>query len=486
MVFGNGSCCLRPPRRREGGEVLKRPNSRADRVAEKSRPALDEADQSADGSRVLLSAEALSGPGARRPAPAETLFAVARAVTSRLSLTDVLRQTTSELARALGADVGSFWRLDAEDVQLLPVAGPDTPKHLEPSLVYPQILATHALAATVRETGGPVYSSDSARDPRFAQPPLNRVAHRSVLVQPLKVKGEVASVFVFIWTRARHRFTQVQLRLVEAVTQHAGMAIEHAQLLAQVHEYGEQLDRRVRDRTSRLRRTSEELRASREALRALSTHAEHVRERERSRIAREIHDELGQALTGLKLDLCRLAKSSERSIDAIQIGNLPGVVDAMIETVRRIAGELRPQVLDDLGLIAALEWQTRDFTKRSGVQCRLRCLGPVAGIDLDRSTALFRIFQEILTNVARHAHASRVQITLTIAGAYATLQVRDNGCGMSEGHGARPPHLGLLGMQERAAEFGGGLHVTSAPGKGTTVRVRLPLERRGRRQERAS
>ncbi len=465
--------------------MLKTLRASEDRVAAKNHRRAAKTDQRSGGGRILLSAEPLSGPGARRPRAAETLFAVARAVSSRLGLTDVLQQTTRELALALRADVGSVWRLDAGHAQLLPAATPDTPPNLAPSLVYPQIVATHALATTVRETGGPVYSSDSAHDPRFAHPLLNRVPHRSVLVQPLKVKGEVAGVFVFIWTRARHRFTQVQLRLVETVTQQAGMAIEHAELLSQVHACGENLDRRVRDRTSRLRRAYEDLRESREALRALSTHAEHVRERERSRIAREIHDELGQALTALKLDLCQLIKSNDRAHDA-ELVAMPGVVDAMIETVRRIAEELRPQVLDDLGLLAALEWQTRDFQKRTGVLCRLRCLGPVAEIDVDRSTALFRIFQEILTNIARHAHASRVQITLTVSGAMARLQVRDNGRGMRTEHRTGHMNLGLLGMQERAAEFGGGLHVTSAPSKGTTVRVRLPLAPRLRHQERVS
>jgi signal transduction histidine kinase len=468
--------------------VLKTLNSSADEVAAKNRRKVAKSDQRSDGGRILLSAEPLSGPEAPRPPAAETLFAVARALGSRLGLADLLQQTTRELARALRADVGSVWRLDAGRAQLLPAdetAEAKSSSDLAPSLVYPQILATHALAATVQEAGGPVYSSDSAHDPRFTHPQLNQVPHRSVLVQPLKVKGELAGVFVFIWTRARHRFTQVQLRLVETVTQQAAMAIEHAELLAQVHECSEDLERRVRDRTSRLRRAYEQLRQSREALRRLSTHAEHVRERERSRIAREIHDELGQALTALKLDLCRLIKSSDRSSNQ-ELAEMPGVVDTMIETVRRIAEELRPQVLDDLGLLAALEWQTRDFQQRTGVQCRLRCLGPVAEIDVDRSTALFRIFQEILTNIARHAHASRVQITLTVSGGMARLQVRDNGRGMRTTDPARHTHLGLLGMQERAAEFGGGFHVTSAPSKGTTVRVRLPLTPRLRHQERVS
>lgn len=458
--------------------------TRVDRSSTKTTHGVANTDQRSRPGRILLSGEALSGPGTRRPATAETLFAIAETVSARLSLADVLRQTTRDLARALGADVGSVWRLDAEDLRLLPVANHAIPKHLDASLVYPQIVFTHALAATVRDSGGPVYSGDSAHDARF-KALADRIPHRSVLVQPLRVRGTIVGVFVFIWTRARHRFTRVQLRLVEAVTQHAGMAIDHAGLLGEVQQFREQLERRVRDRTSRLRGAYDELRKSREALRAWSTHAEHVRERERTRIAREIHDELGQALTALKLDLCGLAQRRDEVSGTRDMVRVSGSIDAMIDSVRRIASELRPQVLDDLGLMAALEWQVREFQQRTGVQCRLRCIGPIADVDVDRSTALFRAFQEILTNIARHAHASRAQITLTVTRSSASLQVRDNGRGMTTRQLPGPRDLGLLGIEERAAEFGGKLHVASAIGKGTTVRVRLPLSR-ARQREHAS
>jgi signal transduction histidine kinase len=249
-------------------------------------------------------------------------------------------------------------------------------------------------------------------------------------------------------------------------------------LMAEVQQLNEELERRVRDRTARLKRAYEDLRGSREELRALSAHMEQIREGERTRIAREIHDELGQALTGLKMDLSGLEPAVGATASEAIAARVPAAIDGMIATVQRIATELRPQILDDVGLVAALEWHARDFEKRTGVKCRVRCRGTAASVDVSRSTALFRIFQEILTNVIRHAGASRVFITLTIGLSSVRLDVRDNGKGMS-GRPAMPgKHLGLLGMQERAGAFGGVVRFSTAPSKGTTVRVSIPLARR--------
>ena len=237
--------------------------------------------------------------------------------------------------------------------------------------------------------------------------------HRSILIQPLRVRGEIAGMFAFIWTRARHRFNDVELRLVDAVTQQAGIAIENAELLTEVRDFTTLLEQRVRDRTTQLKRTNEELRTSKEELRALTTHIEGVRESERSRIACEIHDELGQALTALKIDLARLY-GQEAGEHGGNTAALSTAIDEMIGTVRRISCELRPRILDDLGLQAALEWQAQELERRTGVKCRFQCKGLPCEIDAERSTALFRIFQEITDehhapcrSVARVHHAHR-------------------------------------------------------------------------------
>jgi signal transduction histidine kinase len=424
--------------------------------------------------RIILSTEPLSGPRMRRPRPAETLFAVSRAVGSHLGLSDVLQQTTRALGRAVGAQIASVWRFDARE-QERPVPGRHGPTQLPPAMLS-SMMSAQVLTSSVRETGEPVYSSDSAHDPRFDHPVLRTLPHRSVLIQPLRVNGAVAGAFVFIWTRARHRFTPAELGLVDAATQQAGVAIEHAELLADVRRFNEELERRVKNRTSRLRRAYEELRSSREELRALSLHMERVRESERTRIAREIHDELGQALTGLKMNLERVFAENGHTVLGADAARMPLAIDDMVATVRRIASELRPPILDDLGLQAALEWQAQEFETRTGVKCRFRCQGTLDDVHVERSIALFRIFQEILTNVARHAEATRVYVTIAVGRASVRLDVRDNGKGLAELPFAHQ-RLGLLGMQERAAAFGGRVSVSGAPLKGTRVHVHIPMDR---------
>jgi signal transduction histidine kinase len=320
---------------------------------------------------------------------------------------------------------------------------------------------------------GPVYSVDSARDHRFDRSVLRLFPHRSVLIQPLRVRGLTAGVFAFIWNREQHRFSEIELRLVAAVAGHAGMAIENAELLKEVHRLNLHLEDRVRDRTDRLQRACDDLEASREALRALTTKLERVRENERTRIAREIHDELGQALTSLKMDITRdITANGGRGIR-----DLAPAVDNLIEDVRRIASELRPPILDDLGLVAALDWHAREFGKRTGIRTRFRTTGTV-GPDADRATVLFRIFQEILTNVARHAEASLVQISLASLRRAVRLDVRDNGRGMADVPASRRRGLGMLGMQERAAACGGRVEFSTRARRGTRVRVYIPWPRR--------
>ena len=239
----------------------------------------------------------------------------------------------------------------------------------------------------------------------------------------------------------------------------------------------------IRDITER-KRAEERLRDSREQLRALAAHLQSVREEERSRIAREVHDELGQALTSLKLDLAWLDKrnaESQSTEDIAQIQEklkeLPGQVDAIIATVRQIAAELRPPVLDALGLEAAIEWQTQDFEKRTGINCRFHSSLRHTDLDPDRATAVFRIFQETLTNIVRHAEATQVNVQLREEGDKLILEVQDNGRGMNGRGLSDSGSLGLLGMRERATMLDGEVNIIGRQGKGTTVGVRIPIHR---------
>jgi PAS domain S-box-containing protein len=220
----------------------------------------------------------------------------------------------------------------------------------------------------------------------------------------------------------------------------------------------------------------EKARRSRAELRALAARLLLVREEERTRIAREIHDELGQALTGLKLDLSWL---KQRVNDK---GELSGCVqsiveriDGTIDSVRRIATDLRPSILDHLGLVAAIEWQAQEFERRTGVKAYVRVSKPEISIDDVRATAVFRMLQETLTNVARHASASRVDIQLTVGTVDLMLEVRDDGRGITPAEIAGGRSLGLVGLRERAIACGGMLDIQGTPGRGTRVSVRIPL-----------
>jgi PAS domain S-box-containing protein len=224
----------------------------------------------------------------------------------------------------------------------------------------------------------------------------------------------------------------------------------------------------------------EQLRSSREQLRALAAHLESVREDERCRIAREIHDELGHALTGLKFEACRLAAipPDHRAEVAETANGMVGLIDATIDSVRRIAKKLRPGVLDDFGLLAAIEWQAEEFQAHTGIRCRFSAHPAEMELDRDLSTAVFRILQETLSNVARHANATQVEVTLTLVADTLRLTVADNGRGITPAELVDGRSLGLLGMRERAHLLGGRLTVTGRPGDGTTVVLDTPVPQR--------
>lgn len=221
--------------------------------------------------------------------------------------------------------------------------------------------------------------------------------------------------------------------------------------------------------------SEQELKKSREQLRALAARIQTIREEERTRIAREIHDELGQTLTCMKMDAIWLERKlredqkdlKEKTLSTIEL------IDATINTVRRISSELRPGVLDNLGLFSAIEWQAKEFEKRTGVMCYLDIPAEPVPMEQEISTALFRIFQETLTNITRHAEADRVKIKLYFTPGTLMLEVSDNGKGMSEVN--KPTSLGILGMKERAVIVGGTVNIESKPGSGTKVKVSIPF-----------
>jgi len=229
------------------------------------------------------------------------------------------------------------------------------------------------------------------------------------------------------------------------------------------------------------KRSEKEIMESRGKLRNLAAHLQVIREEERERIAHEIHDELGQALTALKMDVHWIRRKLPEAEDSLveKTITMSTLIDRTVQSVKRIISELRPRLLDDFGLSAAIEWQADEFVKRTGIQCDIE-LGPEDIIlDEARSVAIFRIFQETLTNITRHADATRVRVILKKNTTAVEMRVSDNGKGLWKKRLSGLQSFGIIGMRERAYSFGGNLVITGTRGEGTTVAVTIPIHRKG-------
>ncbi len=256
---------------------------------------------------------------------------------------------------------------------------------------------------------------------------------------------------------------------------------------------GKELENRVDVRTAELltanklmkkmldegKRAEERIRKSRERLRNLSGGLQSRLEEERSRISREIHDELGQSLTAMKLDLSLVRRrllSGGLADPAAKVHEIELGVARIIGTVRKIATDLRPGILDELGVVPAIRWMAKNFRNRTGISCKVGVRGADTITDPKLATAIFRIAQEALTNVMRHAAASQVNVSLERNGDTLILEVRDNGIGIKEGRISDSKSLGLIGIRERVLLLGGEAQISGKPGEGTIVRVTLPVQ----------
>jgi signal transduction histidine kinase len=235
----------------------------------------------------------------------------------------------------------------------------------------------------------------------------------------------------------------------------------------------------------KVRVASEDIRKSREELRELTNHQQTVREMEQKRIAREIHDELGQALTGLKMDVHFMNRRLSQPDARVPANELSGdltelskVIDGTIHAIRRIASELRPSILDDFGLIAAIEWQAQELERKTAIRCF--CRSDTDSIDFgpESNTAVFRIVQEALTNVVRHADAAKVDVSFKTANGQVVISVVDDGKGIDPALLKQQVSLGILGMQERARLIGAVLGIRRAADGGTAVELRVPTATR--------
>lgn len=316
------------------------------------------------------------------------------------------------------------------------------------------------------QTGGHGVCNDIARDPQA-------VAWRSAALQqgyhamaslPLKAETQVIGTFN-LYAGEVGFFDAEELRLLDELAMDISFALKVSE-----HE------------AERLR-AEEDLRTSGQQLRALTARLETLREEERIHISREIHDELGQKLTGLKMDLHwlenRLPQIGDEKLRAAleeKIITATTTADETMVTVQRIAAELRPAMLDSLGLISTLRYEAKQFEGRTNIPVTMNLPASTVNLDSAVTTTAYRIFQEVLTNVARHAQATKVQVVLEVSGGKLRLQVEDNGVGVSSEDLLNPRSLGLLGMKERAAMVNGSVRVEGAPGQGTIVRLEISIE----------
>ena len=302
---------------------------------------------------------------------------------------------------------------------------------------------------------------------------------------PLETKGRRRRHVEFVSNVYRENGTRViQCNIRDITSRHQ---VEEALANA-----SKELEKRVDERTAELltanrlmkkmldegKRAEEKIRKSRERLRNLSGRLQSLLEEERTRISREIHDELGQALTALKLDLSltrRSLVSHGLAEQSAKIHEIERSVSRIIRTVRRIATELRPGILDELGVAAAIEWLAKDFQSRTGISSEVTIRGVDTIPDKVISTAIFRVVQEGLTNVVRHAAASQVNVRLEEKDDTLILEVRDNGIGIAEGRIFDSQSLGLVGIRERILLLGGEAVISGKAGEGTLVRVTLPV-----------
>lgn len=319
------------------------------------------------------------------------------------------------------------------------------------------ILPGSVLPGRAWSTKRPIWVEDLAADPAFgrARAAVDAGLRAGVAV-PVLAGGDVVAVIEFFLAE-RRREDRGLLGIVQTIAIQLGWLMQRKQ-------------------------SEETLRSTHDRLLALSGRIQSIQEEERTIVAREIHDQLGQALTALKMETTWLHKrisegfASRKDLTA-RLESMARLVDSTIDQVRRISAKLRPGVLDELGLTAAMEWQAEDFQRRTGVLCTVRADLGESRLGRDASTALFRIFQECLTNVARHAGARWVRAVLRRVGRRIVLEVLDDGRGISPAQAADPRSLGLMGMKERSRLVGGDFEISARAGGGTTVRVTVPVKR---------
>ena len=318
---------------------------------------------------------------------------------------------------------------------------------------------------------------------------------KSVMIVPLNARGRTLGALTFVSTVEGRHFQPTHLELAEELARRAALALDNASLYAEAQKLNARLEELVDRRTAQLlaantRLTNEvaerkeaqrRLEESQAQLRRLSAHLQAAREEERMRIAREVHDELGQNLAGLMMSLAWLQRAWADQDGAVEdkMRDMAGLIENTVATVRRIVTELRPRILDEFGLAAAIEWQVKEFQQRTGLECELQSNVADLNLAAGRATAVFRLLQEALTNIVRHAEATRVVVSIEQEADQLIFRVEDDGRGISQADLANSKSFGVLGMRERVAMLQGEISIHGGPAGGTVVEARIPVQNAG-------
>jgi len=306
---------------------------------------------------------------------------------------------------------------------------------------------------------------------------IREVGVRGFMIVPLINQGHVLGEVTLVRGPSSPLFTDEDLNLVEELVRRAAIALDHAQLFEAIQDLNADLESRIAEKTVQLREAVRKLQLSRNQLRELARKQNKAIEEEQVRISREVHDGIGQSLTALKMDIVRMQQLANKKDPAVnqQAETTFKLIQSTIELTRSIARRLRPSILDDLGLGAALEWYCADTQTRTKISCAFIDQIAELSIPSDIATETYRIAQEAMTNVVRHAQATEMLVTLKSDSDHLIMTIKDNGIGIGEERLRNIASLGMLGMQERALRVNGKLTIDSEIGRGTTVVVQIPL-----------
>lgn len=391
-------------------------------------------------------------------------------LTSSLTPAEVVEVILNDGMMALNATAMSVKLLTDDGLWLENIETFSVKPQLSPAYRRYPLTAATPLAEAVR-TGEPSWWSSRealvGRYPNLAEE-FTEQGFESSCALPL-VMGEHIAGGIGVNFRRVVDFNAEEREFILTLARYCSQALERARLYEVEQRARLELEERVAERTHELRE--------------LAGHLETSREEERASIARELHDDLGQILAVTKMDVARLAKRIAQdpqlrdlsAADVVeQLQSVQRAIDEGVRSIRALVANLRPQILEELGLSAALEWQVQQFGERTGLETQFTT--DVVGLnwERDREMALYRILQESLTNVARHARATRVEVELRSEVEAVILEVRDNGRGIGDGDLAKVNHFGILGMRERAILLGGGIMIDGGKGSGTRVCVRVP------------